>query len=252
MVFQLNCLPCSAADSARDIVKFDFSLIDQKDKDNISNNASATQGMEQCETVTACSEEASASGNDAPEVEQEPNLVADHLASDIVRRDQEERDMRELAELREAERLQQEAVLREKEEASARAAAADVESSWQDQLREAAAVAEQNRQNRAAAEADERLQKEKEAALQKAQAYLAANRFDDVNALRKSTWKAKRPLHSAIKAKDAEVVRCLLLAGADPTLTNSAGQTAWQVAKALNKKGSHAAILAALPEPPTA
>merc|ERR1712014_240652 len=61
-------------------------------------------------------------------------------------------------------------------------------------------------------------------------AYLREKNYADVNALRKSgMFKSKRPLHSAIKDNNAEMVRCLLQANADPSLTDSAGKTARQL-----------------------
>merc|ERR1711957_595825 len=117
----------------------------------------------------------------------------------------------------------------------------------------AAEMAERLRQEKEAAAAEqdqqERVAAQKQAAIEKAQAFLAAKRFANVNDLRKSTFKAKRPLHSAVKINDAELVRCLLLAGADPSLTNSSGKAPQQVTEELNKKGSHSGVLAALATP---
>jgi hypothetical protein len=254
MVFQLNCYPCSVGDSAQDTVKFDASLMAEHDKENVQTNAVAAPCNQKRPR-----EDASTAENDTAQAlltEQEAKLAADQMAADVARRQEEER----AAKRHEAERLQLEAARQEKEEADARAAAQAAEQHRQEQLREAAETAERLRQEelRQAAEV-ERLRQEKEqeehlaaqrqAAIDKAHAYLTQNRFTDVNALRKSTWKAKRPLHSAVKANDVEIVRCLLLAGADPTLTNSAGQTPCQVAQSLNKNASHAAVLAALPGP---
>jgi len=214
----------------------DPSLFAQEDKENVSLGRNRTQMKAQPGAVSMVkpTEDREAQKRLA---EQEARQAADRLAADIARREQAEREKRAAAE-REAAELQAEEDARlKKEEDDARAAAELAERSRQTE------DAERQRQEKE----QERIEAQKQAAITKAQAYLTANRFADVNALRKSTWKAKRPLHSAVKANDAETVLCLLLAGADPSLTNSGGKTPRQVAELLNKNDSHTAVLAALP-----
>lgn len=58
--------------------------------------------------------------------------------------------------------------------------------------------------------------------------------------------KTTYPLHIAVREQDAEVVRMLLCIGADPLKADSAGLTAEQLARKLNKVGSHDGVLATL------
>jgi len=83
----------------------------------------------------------------------------------------------------------------------------------------------------------------------KLDAFLKAHGYTGVNVKRTSMWfKSKCPLHSAVKANDAEIVRLLLNFGAVFSVKNSAGQTPMQLAQKLNRKGSHAAVIAVLSE----
>merc|ERR1712224_946806 len=50
----------------------------------------------------------------------------------------------------------------------------------------------------------------------KVQAFLKANGFDGVRAKRRKLMKVSYPLHTAVLKADADMVRLLLLAGADP------------------------------------
>lgn len=54
------------------------------------------------------------------------------------------------------------------------------------------------------------------------------------------------PLHAAVKENDAEMIRLLVQAGADPALKNSSGQTPLRLAQKCDKKGSHFAALQVL------
>mmetsp|Transcript_5769 Transcript_5769/g.13301 ORF Transcript_5769/g.13301 Transcript_5769/m.13301 type:complete len:191 (-) Transcript_5769:7-579(-) len=55
-----------------------------------------------------------------------------------------------------------------------------------------------------------------------------------------------RPIHVAARLGENEMVRLLLKAGADPTVKNSSGKTALDVAKAVNQRGSHQLVIEVL------
>mmetsp|Transcript_35594 Transcript_35594/g.83205 ORF Transcript_35594/g.83205 Transcript_35594/m.83205 type:complete len:247 (-) Transcript_35594:316-1056(-) len=62
---------------------------------------------------------------------------------------------------------------------------------------------------------------------------------EDVNSKRKASFrKYYYPLHDAVAEHDAELVRVLLQAGADPSLKSSSGKTALQRASKWNTNGS--------------
>mmetsp|Transcript_71220 Transcript_71220/g.183614 ORF Transcript_71220/g.183614 Transcript_71220/m.183614 type:complete len:220 (+) Transcript_71220:94-753(+) len=125
---------------------------------------------------------------------------------------------------------------------------------------EAAAAEERERQERElqqrraeeAASAERQLRElEKQAAdTAKANAWLKKNGFTDVSAKKKSLFGSSFPLHAAVKENDAEIIRCLLVAGADASIKNSSGQTPSQLAAKSDKKGSHMAAITALGSPP--
>merc|ERR1712113_516228 len=72
---------------------------------------------------------------------------------------------------------------------------------------------------------------------QKLDAFLKKNSYRGVNRKRRTTWKSKYALHTAIKNKDEDMVRVLLAAGADPHLPDSNKVTPVQLAESLNKNG---------------
>lgn len=80
----------------------------------------------------------------------------------------------------------------------------------------------------------------------KVEEFLAAKGFKGVNAARlKMVWH-KYALHSAVKVNDAELVRLLLEAMADPSRKNSSGQTPLQLARKVDRRGSHADVIRVL------
>merc|ERR1711972_414658 len=58
----------------------------------------------------------------------------------------------------------------------------------------------------------------------------------DVNSKKSSMLKYQFPLHVAVKEQDAEIVRLLILAGADKSLKNSSGYTPAQKAEQYSKQ----------------
>jgi hypothetical protein len=249
MVVAFNCAPCSGSDPTQDTVKVDPSLLSQENKENSPQSGNVLQRQnapaEKCAGAEACAPSAAQRLADEREAgraaerqaaEQAAREEAERLeaerqrmeAAEDARRRQEEQQRLEA----ERQRLQTEADTRQKQEADASAAAQESE-----RLRQEKEAAEAAQRIREEVEQQAMLAAQKQAAIEKAQAFLSANRFANVNDLRKSTFKAKRPLHSAVKINDVETVRGLLLAGADPSLTNSAGKTPKQLAEELDKKG---------------
>lgn len=76
--------------------------------------------------------------------------------------------------------------------------------------------------------------------------FLETNGFEGVNIKRRKLLKTFYPLHVAVKQRDADLVRFLLQAGADPSKKNSSGETPFVLAQKCSSQGSHDAILAAL------
>mmetsp|Transcript_15692 Transcript_15692/g.25504 ORF Transcript_15692/g.25504 Transcript_15692/m.25504 type:complete len:274 (+) Transcript_15692:107-928(+) len=82
--------------------------------------------------------------------------------------------------------------------------------------------------------------------------FLASEGFDSVTSCRKLKTGIMYPLHVAVERNDAEAVRCLLAAKADPTQSVVSGclvgrrQTPRQLALRRNQNGSHTQVLAAL------
>merc|ERR1719217_640223 len=71
--------------------------------------------------------------------------------------------------------------------------------------------------------------------------FLSDHGHAGINAKRTKMMKSKYPLHTAVKLADADMVKLLLAAGADPKLANSAGETPKQLARKMNKNESHSA-----------
>mmetsp|Transcript_107860 Transcript_107860/g.300751 ORF Transcript_107860/g.300751 Transcript_107860/m.300751 type:complete len:471 (-) Transcript_107860:217-1629(-) len=76
--------------------------------------------------------------------------------------------------------------------------------------------------------------------------FLKDHGYSDVKAPKRTMLKTKYPIHTAAKQGDLQMVKMLLEEGADPTKKTSWGKTAIQIAKAKDKRGSHAAVLRAL------
>lgn len=92
---------------------------------------------------------------------------------------------------------------------------------------------------------DERLAKEAAEAQKKVDAFLKKNGFKGPATKKLSLFSSSLPIHTAVKLNDADLVRLLLARGADPAAKIS-GQTAQDLAKKEDKRGSHAAVIAAL------
>lgn len=94
--------------------------------------------------------------------------------------------------------------------------------------------------------AAEEKQKQEEAAAAKVQDFLKKNGFKGAAEKRSSFFSgASLPLHTAVKQNDANMVKMLILRGADRTAKLS-GLTALDFAKKNDKNGSYAAVIEAL------
>jgi len=91
--------------------------------------------------------------------------------------------------------------------------------------------------------AEEQARKE---AQEKVDVFLKAKGFKTMSMPRTSCFTASYPLHVAVQENNAGLVSALLLSGADKKVKNSTGKTPLEAAEKLNKKGSHAAVMAAL------
>jgi len=77
--------------------------------------------------------------------------------------------------------------------------------------------------------------------------FLSQHGFAGVNTKRTRMLKSKYPLHTAVKLADRDTLTLLLASGANASLKNSGGDTPKQLARKLNKGGSHDAVYEALP-----
>lgn len=78
-------------------------------------------------------------------------------------------------------------------------------------------------------------------------AFLRARGFKKGAAAAKTSFmRTTFPIHVAAQDNNADIVRALLECGADRKAKNGSGKTALDVAKKLNKNGSHDAVIAAL------
>lgn len=151
------------------------------------------------------------------EAEAEAQRQREREEAKRVEREAREREERERQEAREREEREREE--REAAEAAARAA------------------------EQAERDAEERRKKEKTDAEQKVAKFLKESKFNSVSQPRTSCMTATYPLHVAVEKNNSVLVRALLLCGADASCKNSSGKTPCEVAKKLNKNGSHAAVV---------
>jgi hypothetical protein len=98
-------------------------------------------------------------------------------------------------------------------------------------------------------EVEKKLQQDEEQ--KKIRAWLQANGFKGVNDVVRKKFSKVAPLQCAIQQKDLEILKLLLQNGADASKVNGKNQSALTVAKNMDKKGSHAAVVEALTTYPT-
>merc|ERR1711920_225989 len=88
----------------------------------------------------------------------------------------------------------------------------------------------------------EQLAKERERQAQ-ISTFLKKHGYSSVTAPKRTMLKTKYPIHTAAKTGDPQIVAALIEEGAIPMQKDSSGQTAAQVARSKNKKGSHDKVL---------
>jgi len=163
---------------------------------------------------------------------------------------QKERELQEQQEQQEqlcrlAEEKQQKAELQRQEEERKR-------QENQRLLAEAEAKDRAEAEAKAHAEAESKARAEKEEKQAKLHGFLTSVGFKSVNEQKKKSGIVSSgftyPLHAAVKADNPEAVELLLWAGADKAQKDSSKLTPAALAKKLNKKDSHKAVLTALGE----
>mmetsp|Transcript_22931 Transcript_22931/g.52566 ORF Transcript_22931/g.52566 Transcript_22931/m.52566 type:complete len:221 (-) Transcript_22931:221-883(-) len=216
-----SCKACKPADPATATVKIDPASL-AEDKENVAQNSQHQQ--------EAALERKQREEQQDPEQEERKAAEA-HKAEEERRRLEQER--LEAAQ-READELEK---CREREAERQRLAA-------EERLqREEMEHREQEKQREEQAKAD----------AEALSNFLTTKGYkEDVNGKRKTMMKHYHPLHDAVQMKDADLVRILLEARADPTLRSSSGKTALERAKKSNSDGTLSTIVeelsSAMPE----
>jgi len=157
---------------------------------------------------------------------EEERLAQEEQARQEAERQEQERLQAEEERLRRAAEEEEEAALEEKRAQEERAFALE------------AAKAEEARAQAAQEKA------EAEAAQKAVDGFLKARGFKNLRTPRKAFCGATiYPLHLAVEENKEDIVRALLLRGADKTQKNSSKLSPLEFAEKLNKKGSHDAIV---------
>jgi len=224
-----GCRPCGDwGNKDYNTVKVDPAAINAADKEN-APNAFNKEGAERQRKIQEW------------EAQQEKVRREEEQRREMERRVKEEQE-RQLAEQRqrEAERrrleLEQQAKEREAREQHLQ------EMRRQAELERQRQEQERHEQIRLQEEARQKKIKEMDDA-KKVRAFLQSNGFKDPNDLVRKKWSKVTPLHLAVGQNDAEVVKLLLAAGADPRKMNGKKETPLGLAQKLDKNGSHTAII---------
>jgi len=242
-----SCNGCRGqADKKTDTVKIDFaSLASGGDKENVAPLApSATKhsdAITKREQEMKEEEEPQHREQEEREKQQRQQREAELQKERELQEQQEQQEqLRRLAE----EKQQQAELQRQKEERKRQE---------DERLRaeaEAKALAEAEAKVRAEAEAKARAEKDQKQA--KLNGFLSSIGFKAVNEQKKKSGIVSSgftyPLHVAVKANNLEAVELLLWAGADKAQKDSSNLTPAALAKKLNKKDSHKAVLTVLGE----
>lgn len=233
-----SCRPCGeACDKNYNTVKVDTAalLARSKDKENAGPK---------CNALTKEEHERRQRENEERERRQEEAKHAEEKrrAMEQAREEQQQEEQRRREE--EYQRQQVEQEQREREELQRLQEEQRLEEEHRRQEEERAAEYLRRRE-------EERrqldLENKKTAAI-----WLKDNGFKSIDELVRKRMSKVRPLHVAVQKNAAQVVRMLLDAGADRRLPNSSKQIPLELAQKLDKKGSHAEVIAALLEQPTA
>lgn len=225
-MFAAVCKPCFVKDEVS-TVKVDMSMLEES---NLTPAPEAENERREAEEAQKRWEEAE----------------AQRLRQDKERKDAEEQKRR-----REEEQAAAETQRRENEERARRRREEEEEQEAerlrQHKEREQAAVREQELEAERRRAAEEKA-KEEAKLREQLNAWLKKNSLAGMNAKKKTMLPPSHcyPLHIAVKQKDAQMVRALVLFGADKNTPNSSGQTALDLANKGNKGYSHDEIIAAL------
>lgn len=226
-MFGAVCKPCSVKDEAS-TVKVDMSKLEESalapEAENERREEEARKRREEQEAQRLRQEKERKDAEEQKRRREEEQAAAETQRRETQRREEEERARRQKEqEEEEAERLRQE---KEREQAAARERELETE------------------RQRAA----EEKAKEEAELREQLNAWLKKNSFADANAKKKTMLPPSHcyPLHIAVKQKNAQMVRALVLFGADKNTPNSSGQTALDLATKSNKSNSHDEIIAAL------
>mmetsp|Transcript_43249 Transcript_43249/g.78712 ORF Transcript_43249/g.78712 Transcript_43249/m.78712 type:complete len:244 (+) Transcript_43249:102-833(+) len=223
-----SCTACKPADPTSSTVKVNPALIGS-DKENM--NHQQLQSVAEMEAKKRVEQERQEQERAAREREAREKKAREQAEQrEALRREQERKEV-ERREAEEAERRQREAeAIRQRMAAEAAAAEAARKKQEKEQEEEAQREKERLEQERARKEREDN---------EKVVAFLVSKGYgEDVNAKRKTFRKHYYPLHDAVAAHDAELIRVLLAAGADPALRSSSGKTPLERAQKWNTDGS--------------
>eukprot|EP00445_Apocalathium_hangoei_P065750 CAMPEP_0204112456 /NCGR_PEP_ID=MMETSP0361-20130328/3064_1 /ASSEMBLY_ACC=CAM_ASM_000343 /TAXON_ID=268821 /ORGANISM="Scrippsiella Hangoei, Strain SHTV-5" /LENGTH=292 /DNA_ID=CAMNT_0051062667 /DNA_START=15 /DNA_END=894 /DNA_ORIENTATION=+ len=227
---QSECKGCSTSDATTDTVKVNVGVTLLADAAGAAKTSPKHQAAEE---QLLCQEEGVKEKQLEQDCEQEDRRLQEAEEQQRLERERAEEQLRlehqraAEAQVREEQRLREEAEFAEREAAERVAG-------------EEATRREEDGRKRAA---EEQLRKE---AQEKVDVFLKAKGFKTMSMPRTSCFTASYPLHVAVQENNAGLVSALLLSGADKKVKNSTGKTPLEAAEKLNKKGSHAAVVAAL------
>mmetsp|Transcript_41634 Transcript_41634/g.77594 ORF Transcript_41634/g.77594 Transcript_41634/m.77594 type:complete len:247 (+) Transcript_41634:88-828(+) len=230
-----NCRDCNMADPKTDVIKVSMGIFAPKGKENAEPSlevstfqaalkeryAREVQVQEQEELQRKLNEKRRQADAELQQRKEELRARQRRLLEEEERRRRAEEEAQRKAE--EVLRLEEEEALRIEQELR------DAEHRRLEELE-----AERLKQVQAAEDQE------------KVRAFCKAHGYTGVDCRRQRLWKFKFPLHSAVKANDAEMVELLLTARADACAKNSAGQTPMQLAQRSNIEGSSDAVLEVL------
>jgi len=230
---QSECKGCSTSDATTDTVKVNVGvtlLADAAGAAKTSPKHQAAEEQLQCREEEVKEKQLQ---QDCEEEERRQQKAEEERCQQHLERERAAEQLRleheraSVAQAREEQRLREKAELAECEAAERVAA------------EEATRRAENDRKRAA----EEQARKE---AQEKVDVFLKAKGFKTMSMPRTSCFTASYPLHVAVQENNAGLVSALLLSGADKKVKNSTGKTPLEAAEKLNKKGSHAAVMAAL------
>jgi intein/homing endonuclease len=245
-----SCNGCRGqADKTTDTVKIDFaSLASGGDKENVAPLAPSAKkylGAVEKQKQEMKDEEERQHREQEKREKQKKQQQEEELQKERELQEQQEQQKQQEQLRRLAEEKQQQAELQRQKEERKR--------QEDERLRaeaEAKALAEAEAKVRAEAEAKARAEKDQKQA--KLNGFLSSIGFKAVNEQKKKSGIVSSgftyPLHAAIKANNLEAVELLLWAGADKAQKDSSKLTPAALAKKLNKKDSHKAVLTVLGE----